>query len=97
MSAGNIQICEQKKASSSLSLTCLLLACLMMENEAGCYSMVCSFFLRLHSQVAVGVIPHLCIVKRNKPTPVQRRLSLTQDGLGVHSQWFGVEVGDEST
>ena len=35
----------------------------------------------LHSQAAVGTIPHLCTVERNKPTPVRRRLGLTKDGL----------------
>ena len=32
-----------------------------------------------HSQAAVGAIPHLCPVERNKPTPVRRQLSLTQN------------------
>ena len=40
----------------------------------------CSF--ALHSQAAIRAIPHLCIVERNSPTPVRRRLSLTHAGLG---------------
>ena len=33
------------------------------------------------SQAALGAIPHLCTVEWNKLMPVQRKLSLTQDGL----------------
>jgi len=35
-----------------------------------------------HLQFAEGTKPHLCIVERNCPTPVRRRFSLTQEGLG---------------
>ena len=44
------------------------------------WSAVCSS--APHLQTAVGAIPHLCTIERNKPTPVQRRLSLTQDVPG---------------
>ena len=42
-------------------------------------SIVCSF--APHSQAAVEVIPHLCVSKQNRPTPVRRQLSLTHAGL----------------
>ena len=35
-----------------------------------------------HSQDAVEAMPHLCIDDRKKPTPVWRRFSRTQAGLG---------------
>ena len=35
-----------------------------------------------HSQYAMEAMPHLCIDDRKKPTPVRRRLSRTQVGLG---------------
>ena len=41
---------------------------------------VCSF--APHSHAGVGVIPHVCIVERNRPTPVRRQSSFTQEGLG---------------
>ena len=44
------------------------------------WSAVCS--AAPHSQDAEGAIPHLCMVERKRPTPVRRRLSLTQRGLG---------------
>jgi len=33
-------------------------------------------------QFTEGTRPQLCIVERNSPTPVRRRFSLTQEGLG---------------
>ena len=35
-----------------------------------------------HSQFGEGARPHLCMDKRNRPTPVRRRLSLTQPTRG---------------
>jgi len=35
-----------------------------------------------HQQFADGTKPHLCIAERNSPTPVRRRFSLTQEGIG---------------
>jgi len=35
-----------------------------------------------HLQFAEGTKPHLCIIEQNSPTPVGRRFSLTQEGLG---------------
>jgi len=35
-----------------------------------------------HLQFAESPKPHQCIVKRNSPTPVRRRFSLTREGLG---------------
>ena len=43
-------------------------------------SAVCSE--ALHSQFGEGVRPHLCMDKWNRPTPVRRRLSLTQASRG---------------
>ena len=40
------------------------------------WSVVCSE--ALHSQLGEGARPHLCMDKWNRPTPVRRRLSLTQ-------------------
>ena len=42
----------------------------------GTWSVVCSE--APHSQFGEGVRPHLCMDKWNRPTPVCRRLSLTQ-------------------
>ena len=44
------------------------------------WSAVCSS--APHSQDAVEAMPHLCIDDRKKPTPVWRRFSRTQAGLG---------------
>jgi len=44
------------------------------------WSVVCSS--APHLQFAEGTKPHLCIVEWNSPTPVRRRFSLTQEGLG---------------
>ena len=44
------------------------------------WSAVCSS--APHSQLALEAKPHLCINERNLPTPVRRRFSLTQAGLG---------------
>ena len=44
------------------------------------WSAVCSE--ALHSQFGEGARPHLCIDKWNRPTPVRRRLSLTQAARG---------------
>ena len=44
------------------------------------WSSVCSE--ALHSQFGEGARPHLCIDERNRPTPVRRRLSLTQAARG---------------
>jgi len=35
-----------------------------------------------HLQFAEGTKPYLYIVEQNSPTPVHRRFSLTQEGLG---------------
>ncbi|CAK8692920.1 unnamed protein product [Clavelina lepadiformis] len=43
------------------------------------WSAVCS--VAPHSHPDEGVSPHLCISERKRPTPVRRRLSLTQAGL----------------
>jgi len=48
--------------------------------EVNMWSAVCSS--ALHLQFAEGTKPHLCIVEHNSPTPVCRRFSLTQEGLG---------------
>ena len=55
-----------------------------------------------HSQYAMEAMPHLCIDDRKKPTPVRRRLSRTQVGLGspipdvrastVHHQKMNADV-----
>ena len=37
-----------------------------------------------HPQFAEGARPHLCMDKWNRPTPVRRRLSLTQAARGKH-------------
>ena len=55
-----------------------LLGSWIMEWEVVIWSVVYSS--GPHSQVAVGATPHLYVVKRNKLTPVRRRLSLTQNG-----------------
>ena len=49
-----------------------------------CYNMVCSLLLCTapHSQDAVEAMPHLGIDDRKRPTPVRRRFSRTQAGLG---------------
>ena len=39
-----------------------------------------------HSQFGEGARPHLCIDEWNRPTPVRRRLSLTQAARGKPSQ-----------
>ena len=44
------------------------------------WSAVCSE--ALHSQFGEGVRPHLCMDEWNRPTPVRRRLSLTQAARG---------------
>ena len=44
------------------------------------WSAVCS--TAPHSQDAVEAMPHLCINDRKRPTPVRRRFSRTQAGLG---------------
>jgi len=44
------------------------------------WSAVCSSAPQL--QFTEGTKPHFCIVKRNSPTPVCRRFSLTPEGLG---------------
>ena len=35
-----------------------------------------------HSQFGEGARPHLCMDERNRPTPIRRRLSLTQAARG---------------
>ena len=50
-----------------------------MEQDDITCSVICSF--ASHLQTAVGVISHLSVVERNSPTSVQRRLSLTHEGL----------------
>ena len=35
-----------------------------------------------HSQFSEGAAPHLCMDEWNRPTPVRRRFSFTQDVLG---------------
>ena len=47
------------------------------------YVVTCSvvFSYAPHSQAAVKAKPHLCVLKRNRPTQVRMRLSLTHAGL----------------
>ena len=40
------------------------------------------YSLTPHSEFEVDATLHLCIVERNIPTPVGKRLSLTHEGLG---------------
>ena len=40
--------------------------------------MVCGLLRAPHSQFGEGARPHLCMDEWNRPTPVRRRLSLTQ-------------------
>ena len=51
-----------------------------MEHDLIIWSAVCC--RAPHSQDAVKAMPHLCIDDRKRPTPVQRRFSPTQAGLG---------------
>jgi len=46
------------------------------------YHQIFSAVILRHLQFAEGTKPHLCIVERNSPTPVRRRISLTQESLG---------------
>jgi len=50
-------------------------------HEASMWSAVCSS--AQHLQFAEGNTPYLCIVERNSRTPVRRRFSLNQKGLGT--------------
>ena len=50
------------------------------------WSAVCSE--ARHWQFGEGMIPHLCMDEWNRPTPVRRRLSLTQATRGVTSTNF---------
>ena len=49
-------------------------------NAVSIWSAVCSE--APHSQFGEGARPHLCIDEWNRPTPVRRRLSLTQAARG---------------
>ena len=51
-----------------------------MGHDVIIWSAVCSS--APHSQDAVEAMPHLCIDDRKRSTPVRRRFSLTQAGLG---------------
>ena len=54
----------------------------MVVDGAGCYHVLSCLLLCTTLKAAVEVILPLCIVERNSPTLVRRRLSLTHAGLG---------------
>ena len=54
----------------------------MAINRARYYQVVCSLLIRSTLACRWGSHTRSCIVERNRPTPVRRRLSLTQAGLG---------------
>ena len=56
--------------------------CLMYRDAVSTWSAVCSE--APHSQFGEGARPHLCMDEWNRPTPVCKRLSLTQDARGKH-------------
>jgi len=57
-----------------------------LEGGSGDRKLVCdrlfASLLCVDLQFAKGTKPHLCIVEQNSPTPVHRRFSLAQEGLG---------------
>jgi len=55
---------------------------LHLEGGTGDRKLVCSRPFASLLQFAENTKPHLCIVERNSPTPLRRRFSLTQEGLG---------------
>ena len=68
---------------------CLLIKCFqtklpfwMIKNGARCYYEVSSFLLHTTFTGCCGTHTHIYTVKRNKSTPVRRRLNLTWNGLG---------------
>ena len=54
----------------------------MVVDGAECYRVLSCLLLAPNSQAAVGAITHLCIVERDSPTPVRRRLRRTNANLG---------------
>ena len=63
---------------TSCSMWCLMYA--RIGHAVSTWSAVCSE--APHSQFGEGARPHLCMDKSNRPTPVRRRLSLTQAARG---------------
>ena len=53
----------------------------MVVDGAGCYCVLSCLLLCVTLTRLVESIPHICIVERNSPMPVQRQLSLTHAGL----------------
>jgi len=76
--------CSSSEPVHIVIIECRQIKCplwrLVRGQEASIWSAVCSS--APHLQFAEVTKPHLCIVERNSPTPVRRRFSLAQKGVG---------------